>query len=561
MLEIGSVVGGKYKILNKIGEGGMSTVYLGMNERANRQWAIKEIRRENVRDYDVLRESLRSEIEILRLLKHPYLPGIADVIDEDGRFLIVMDYIEGNTLKRVIDDYGAQPEEYVISWAKQLCDVLSYLHAQKPPVIYRDMKPGNIMIQPNGQIKLIDFGTAREYKEENEGDTTWLGTRGYAAPEQFGGQGQTDARTDIYCLGATLYHLVTGKNPADPPYEMRPIREIDPALSEGLENIIRKCTRPDPAERYQSCAEVWYALEHYEELNQEFKKRQKLKLIIFSISLAAAMGFLAFGGILKMQEISLRESYYKKYIDDARVAENPEDRQAGYKEAIKMHPDSAEPWIKLLDQVYLADDEFSSEEDEEFRTLLISENEEGEAYEDLLMYDPEEAAEVAYKYGIAYFYDYNGVGNPGKALKWLDIAQKSESLEKNKAERARRLMNISEYYTEIGEKDRAGDVKASYRDYFNDLKAVASGNITAEDNPTTAVMVYRQTVGRIYDCASEFRDDGVTEDEMTELLQGIKEHIKKDLSDTNDDKIKDEVKELEDSIILAEKSVSNVFKD
>lgn len=108
------------------------------------------------------------------------------------------------------------------------------------------MKPANIMLKPDGNVTLIDFGTAREFKEKNLADTTCLGTVGYAAPEQFGGMGQTDARTDIYCLGATLYHLVTGCNPSEPPYEMKPIREINPSLSSGLERIILKCTQRQP---------------------------------------------------------------------------------------------------------------------------------------------------------------------------------------------------------------------------------------------------------------------------------------------------------------------------
>ena len=124
-----------------------------------------------------------------------------------------MDYIEGNPLSNALEEYGAQPQDMVIAWAKQLCDVLGYLHAQSPPIIYRDMKPSNVMLKPDGNITLIDFGTAREFKEKNLADTVCLGTIGYAAPEQFGGMGQTDARTDIYCLGATLYHLVTGQNP------------------------------------------------------------------------------------------------------------------------------------------------------------------------------------------------------------------------------------------------------------------------------------------------------------------------------------------------------------
>ena len=137
------------------------------------------------------------------------------------------------------------------------------------------------MLKPDGIITLIDFGTAREYKEKNLADTSCLGTVGYAAPEQFGGMGQTDARTDIYCLGATLYHLVTGMNPCEPPYEIKPIRQINPALSSGLERIILKCPQRNPNDRYQSAAELMYALEHYEEIDDKFRKKQKRKLGLF----------------------------------------------------------------------------------------------------------------------------------------------------------------------------------------------------------------------------------------------------------------------------------------
>ena len=200
MLTIGSVIDGKYKILNKIGQGGMSVVYLAMNEKANKQWAIKEIRKDGVKDFQVVKQSLIVETDLLKKLDHPNLPSIVDIIEDDNTFLIVMDYVEGRSLEKELEEYGAQRQDKVIEWAKQLCDVLIYLHSRKPPIIYRDLKPENIMLRPDGKVMLIDFGTAREFKERNVSDTVCLGTVGYAAPEQFGGQGQTDARTDIYGL-------------------------------------------------------------------------------------------------------------------------------------------------------------------------------------------------------------------------------------------------------------------------------------------------------------------------------------------------------------------------
>ena len=217
MLKIGSLVDGKYKILSKVGQGGMSVVYMAINEKANKTWAVKEVRKDGVLDFEAVKQGLVAETDILKKLSHPNLPSIIDVIDTDDSFIIIMDYIQGNLLNKALEEYGAQPQDRVIEWAKQLCDVLGYLHSRQPPIIYRDMKPANIMLKPDGNVTLIDFGTAREFKEKNLADTTCLGTVGYAAPEQFGGMGQTDARTDIYCLGATLYHLVTGCNPSEPP--------------------------------------------------------------------------------------------------------------------------------------------------------------------------------------------------------------------------------------------------------------------------------------------------------------------------------------------------------
>ena len=123
MLEIGSIIDGKYKILNKIGQGGMSVVYLAMNERANKQWAIKEVRKDGVKDYEVVRQGLIAETDILKRLNHPHLPSIIDVIDRDDTFLIVMDYIEGKALDYWLKKDGAQPQERVVEWAKQICDV------------------------------------------------------------------------------------------------------------------------------------------------------------------------------------------------------------------------------------------------------------------------------------------------------------------------------------------------------------------------------------------------------------------------------------------------------
>ena len=188
-LRLGSLIDGKYKVIAKVGKGGMSTVWLAMNIKTNKNWAIKEVRQTEKNDVALVKQNLMTEIEILKKLQHENLPQIIDIFEKNDTYLIIMDYVEGRTLKAIIDEKGEQPQEDVVNWAIQLCSVLDYLHTRKPAIIYRDLKPGNIMLRPDGQIVLIDFGTAREYKTGQNEDTTSLGTKGYAAPEQYGGAG------------------------------------------------------------------------------------------------------------------------------------------------------------------------------------------------------------------------------------------------------------------------------------------------------------------------------------------------------------------------------------
>ncbi|MBQ8612319.1 MAG: protein kinase [Oscillospiraceae bacterium] len=277
MFSKGSLIGERYEVLNKIGQGGMSAVYLVLDLRLNKPWAIKAIQKDRVgnlgRDFELKKQSLIYEFDLLRSFDHPDLPKIADVIDTDDSFIIVMDYIEGSPLETVMNQKGAQDESLVIEWAKQLCDILNYLHTRNPAVIYRDIKPANIMLRPNGRLTLVDFGIAREYKQESVGDTVCLGTMGYAAPEQFGGMGQTDQRTDIYALGVTLGYLVTGRNPTQAGDEKWQLRRLNPELSHGFEYIINKCMQLDPERRYQSAAELMRDLDNIERLNTRYRRR------------------------------------------------------------------------------------------------------------------------------------------------------------------------------------------------------------------------------------------------------------------------------------------------
>lgn len=259
---VGKTICDNYKALKLIGRSGCSATYLAMSISDNKACAMKVFDKTKPSYSPAVREIVLTEAYMMKKLNHPSIPKAIDIMEDDDALFIVKDYIEGETLEAIADNCGPQPADKVVEWAKQMCTVLSYLHSQNPPLIHRDMKPHNVILTPAGMIKLIDFEIMRTYKPNKKCDTCCLGTKGYAAPEQFGGS-QTDARTDIFGLGMTMFRLVTGIDPIKTPYEVKPIRSVDPNLPKGLEYIISKCTKPNPAERYQSCDELMLDLNNY----------------------------------------------------------------------------------------------------------------------------------------------------------------------------------------------------------------------------------------------------------------------------------------------------------
>lgn len=302
MAKIGNeIIDSKYEILKLLNTGGMnSAIYLALDKKLNRQWAIKKVRKSSSQTTSML----MAEASIMKNLDHPMLPRIVGIEEDPKFFYIIMDFVQGENLKTVVTSGGPQAQDTVVSWGVKLCDVLTYLHGKG--IVYRDMKPANIMLSPDGNIKLIDFGIAREYKENASEDTTALGTEGYAAPEQYEGKGQTDARTDVYGMGITLFQLLTGVNPSSYQENIFSIRLQNPNLSSGLDKIILKCTNKDPKKRYQSTEELKKALLNYRKLDDKFLKKQK-KVIkkFFTLLGLSTLCFVIAGG-------SFITSYFQK---------------------------------------------------------------------------------------------------------------------------------------------------------------------------------------------------------------------------------------------------------
>lgn len=267
LLEPGTRLLGRYEIRRVLGSGGMSTVYLARDwhfPRIERLVAVKEMTISNPRIKEHVLRAFEREAHLLAQLSHPAIPAVYDYFSADDRAYLILEYIPGHTLSRLIKTTpGFLPVDKVVQWAIALADVLHYLHTHASrPIIFRDVKPSNVMITPQNQVKLIDFGIARIFMPKQKG--TMIGTEGYAPPEQY--RGILSPLVDIYALGATLHHVLTKKDPRkEPPFSFheRPIRQYNPAVPPELARIIYKALAYKPEERFQSAAEMKAALETF----------------------------------------------------------------------------------------------------------------------------------------------------------------------------------------------------------------------------------------------------------------------------------------------------------
>lgn len=262
----------KYEVLKIIARGGMGIVYLVKDLHLNKLAAVKVSRNPiSLKE----KEMVPDEMEVLKELSHPALPGITDFFEEGDNICLVMEYVEGITLEQYLRKFGRVEVSLAVKWAIELTEVLQYLHSRNPPVIYRDLKPSNIMIQPDGRLKLIDFGAAFVSAHGWEKDEMMMGTPGYCAPEQWQ-NGKAGKASDIYSLGAVIHEMLTGISPKGFQMERRPVREYDKSISRELERIVAVCTKKKPGDRYQSMEELKRALSGHD-------KKGKIKEMLFFI--------------------------------------------------------------------------------------------------------------------------------------------------------------------------------------------------------------------------------------------------------------------------------------
>ena len=252
MLQKGYILDNKYEVIKILGKGGMGTVYLCKNINLENMWAIKEIKKDNGFNIDIL-----TEPNILKELNYPGIPRIVDIFYKDDNLYMVEDYIEGQTLKEYVQKKEKLAAEEICSITLKICNIVGYLHNMNPSIIYRDLKPSNIMINHSGNIMLVDFGISKIDKTNKYNDTAALGSIGYAAPEQKGA-GRSCKQTDIFGIGMVMYYMVNGKAALE---DTEPFNDENyNNVNDNLKSIIQKCVKSNINERYESISELEYEI-------------------------------------------------------------------------------------------------------------------------------------------------------------------------------------------------------------------------------------------------------------------------------------------------------------
>lgn len=563
------VIDGKYELIALIGKGGMSMVWLGRDVRLDKLWAVKEIRQAHQGARRATnRRALLDEAHFIKRLDHPAIPRVVDMVEDGGSCFVVMDYVNGRPLSQVLRQ-RAEPfdQDDVVRWGIQLCDVLAYLHGRNPPVVYRDLKPSNVMLRDDGSLKLIDFGIADELLPGRGGDGRRIGSPGYSAPEQverrMHDRAPTDTRSDIYALGATLYSLVTGIVPTYAPspgkgaavkFDLLPIRAVDPSLSDGLEQVIARATMRDPAKRYQSVAEMRYDLEHYEELTQRHRDALRRRLDVFTRHVRASVVACCVGIALLVGSFVARNSSYDAIMHRAGASSGHEAQDA-YVQAIEVAPSRMDAYACLLDG-FKEDGVFSPEESDRWTHVWQEHGRDVEG--------GGRCARLCYDVGVLYlcYYDALATRDPTAggsvrvagqttmkrasfAAPWFERAVRScnpeggdyaglvvsDRLDEYAASRVYQTMG--EFFTTLSRAcDEGRDVTEVFRAYWQALTACLVG---AEDEPALLSRAEPIVCLRLYQVAFEsiasstylsgFMHAGVSERDVCRLLDAAKEGV------------------------------------
>lgn len=508
------ILDGEYEIVNHIKVGsGMSNVYLVRDVSLGKLWCLKEIRlsEEPSKREKLEYASLLREAEIMRDLNNQNIPRIVTIKkSDDGRStFIVMDYIEGMTVSNWIESKGMLDQKLAIPWMKNICSVLIYLHARENPIIYRDMKPSNIMISDTMSAMLIDFGISEVISPDNQVIKESLGTPGFAAPEQRLKGSPYDLRSDIFGFGRTFYAMLTGLNvlPKDTPSrELPDLKERVPSVTPGLYNIIYKCMEDDANKRYQSADELLVALENIDKQDEVYKNKLRRKKNLFLLSAFASVFLLIMSSVPRILSKKQEAEDYNNLVVVAEQSGKAED----YEAAIEKQPKVLDPYFGYITAIK-QDGEFTKEEENKLLNLInpVLLDVKGDS----------KYGDLAYEIGRLYWFYYNDTLNNKmiQSVNWFKDAVDNGS----NVEKAQILYNLGAFKRDISENIRESDDSGKYIEYWKALMEAKEGN-TGE---ILEIQVNNAIIDAIGSYAYRIGKDGVPFDDIKAELDRIQTYL------------------------------------
>ena len=514
------ILNGRYEVLKCIHSKGMANVYIVQDTNLGKQWCLKEIRKSEAGRKNIEYISLLQEANILRSLNHERIPRIVNIDDEGDSLFVVMDFLDGMTLKSFVDEKGKIPEEMAVKWMLQVVQTMGYLHserAHKKPIFYRDMKPDNLMIRPNGTINIFDFGISVRVESKDQLPDYTLGTPGYVAPEQKRKDLPVDLRSDIYSMGMTFYFMLTGIDPRGfLNSKLKPVSDWSPEVSPALIKIIDKCLKENPKDRYQDCEELQYALENYRFSDEKYKASARRK--VFSVLIIGILGVLiGIGSIIPfMLDKAEEDNVYQNAILVAKQSGRLED----YDAAISLRPTELAPYEGYLEAIK-QDGVFSQEEEGKLLNHInpnLQEIKGSGGY-----------GKLAFEIGKLYWFYYQGSlsGESGSSLsiRWFEDAI-SKGYE---TEEAQVYYDLGVFNRDISKSVIEASDSGMYKGYWDRLMSIKNVN--------TSDIVTFQTNISIAKCISSYannlRKDGVSYDEIAaeiERLEGFEKNYNEDES-------------------------------
>ena len=498
-LGTGVCLQGRYFLMEVLGIGGTSTVFLAMDERIQRKRAVKAIRKAKFSGQKIWEK----EGLLLKRLHHKNIAEIFDILEDQEFIYFVMEYVEGYTLCALMSTGHCFSTEKVIDLGIQICEVLSYMHGQKVPILYGDLKPENLMLEKTGRIVLIDFGASRFLDKQ---DRVCWGTEKYAAPEQKEYLESGDARSDLYSLGIILYEMYYGKDfPGT--FSDKPVSDLD--------RIIEKCLRRLPKERYQSAQAVKRELK-YAGKGKSYK-RYKMKIFCSGTVCSLSVGLLILSRIFSQQaEVLFREGY-ERYMTAGRRGIEKEERVGAFLAAIDLNPWKPEGYFALLEEY--RQEGFSQEEYKTFLELLGKESEQGLSYEECLAQSEESYGRLSYELGLSCYFEWEGYGNKQYAFPWLEQARRCEKITGEERQMVLCLASIAEYHgrIKIQEGELTHPEKELIRIYWQDLKKM----LEIPESVDLEKLVCKEVAGQILQHLAVFLECGIKGQELQNCLEEI----------------------------------------